>query len=135
MRKAATLVLGFVVALGVAFPAHAAAQQQRYVADDGQFVLEAFVSGWTGVPMNGMVSFVPTADQQTIVVKDVAPVAKLPLVVSTVEGTRFECVGNGADTTLLDLVPGQRIWLYVLDAAHRGGCAAGGTTGTITFAS
>ena len=133
MRRAATLLLGFIVALGVALPAHAAPQRYRYVADDGQFVLEAFVSSWTGLPVNGLVSFVPAADHETIVVTDVAPVANLPLVVNTAEGTRFECVGNGADTTLLDLVPGQRVWLYVLDAAHRGGCAVGGTTGTITL--
>src|SRR5207248_1550162 len=89
MRKWATLALGFVVAVGLAFPARAAAPQQRYVAQGDNFVLLAFMSSWTGIPVRGLVSFVPTADHATVTIHDALATGSVRVVISSADGVRY----------------------------------------------
>jgi hypothetical protein len=132
MRKLGTLALGVLLALGLMSPAQAAAIQHHYVAQGDDFVLLAFVSGWTGVPLRGTMSFVPTSNHASVKIADAAAVGTVPVVISSANGARYACVPVGAKTTIGDLVAGSRVWLYVLDAAHRGNCSVGGTTGLLT---
>jgi hypothetical protein len=134
MRKTITVLLGLALALGVALPAKAAdGHRVRYVAHDAHFVVLAFVSGWTGVAMEGTISFVPTGDRATVKIDDVLAEGTVPVVVSTVDGARHTCMNAGSTTTLRDLVPNRRTYLYVLDETYRGRCRMGATTGIITL--
>ena len=131
MKKLGFFALALGMVLALARPAQAGTEKHRYVAQGDNFVLLAFVSGWTGMPMRGTVSFVPSSNRATIHIADVKSKGTVPLVLSSADGVRRTC--GAANTTVTDLVPGQRVWVYVLDGAHRGRCDAGGTTGVLTI--
>jgi hypothetical protein len=133
MRKLAAIALGTIVALGLAAPAHAAPQRHRYVAHDSHFGVLAFVSGWTGIALEGTVSFVPTRDRATVTIDDVLADGTVPVIVSTVDGVRRECVAVGSKVTLGGLVPNRRTYLYVLDTTFKGRCTMGATAGVISL--
>lgn len=133
MRKLGTLALGITLALAIASPAHAAPAKHRYVATGDDFTLQAFVSGWTGIPMRSAMSFVPTSSRAKIAIADRLAKGTVPVVLSSADGVRHACVSRGAQTTVGDLVPGNRVWVYVLDGSHRGACDSGGTTGVLTI--
>jgi hypothetical protein len=121
------------LALGLASPAHAAGDTHRYVAQGDDFTVQAFISGWTGVPMRSAMSFVPTSSHASIVISDRLAKGTVPVVLSSANGVRHACASRGSYTTIGDLVPGSRVWVYVLDSAHRGSCTTGGTTGLLTI--
>jgi hypothetical protein len=133
MRKLGTIALGVVIALGLALPAHAAPRRERYVANDAHFVLLAFLSGWSGIAMEGNISFVPTSDHAMIKIDDAVATGNVPVIVSTVDGVRHECLAAGRITALRGLVAHQRTWLYVMDTTYKGRCHAGATTGVISL--
>jgi hypothetical protein len=85
------------------------------------------------MPMRGTVSFVPSANHASIKIADVEAHGTVPVVLSTADGVRRQCVATGAKTTLTDLIAGQRVWVYVLDSAHRGRCDMGATTGVLSI--
>jgi hypothetical protein len=133
MRKLGTLALGVVMAFGLALPAHAAPQRQRYVANDAHVLLLAALSGWSGIALEGSISFVPRSEHAMIKIDDAVATDNVPVIVSTVDGMRYQCLAAGRITALRGLVPHQRTWLYVLDATYKGRCHAGATTGVISL--
>jgi hypothetical protein len=133
MRKLVTLALAAAIGIGFMQPVHAAPPRHRYVAHDAHFVVLAFLSGWTGVAMEGTLSFVPSSDHALIKLDDAVAKGNVPVIVSTVDGARHECVAAGRITVLRNLVPKRRTYLSVLDQTYRGGCAMGATTGVISL--
>lgn len=134
MRKGGMLALGFLLALSVASPAHAAsAQTHHYVANDfASFPLAGF-SQRTGMAVDGTVLFKATASHAVVTLADKVAKGTLPLVIETADGRRVQCVRNGRATRIDGLVAGEWAGLTVLDATYHGPCSAGATLGVMTI--
>lgn len=117
--------------LSVAQPAQAASEQRRYVAHDTDFMLISAISESWHLALDGVVSFVPAHDRATITLHDVVAKGTVPVGVFTNDGRRLACVPNHHATVISGLVPGERVWLFVLDATFISPCHTGATAGTI----
>ena len=129
MRKWGTFALGIMLALGVVASPASATVQRRYVAQGDDFAVRAYVSGLTGVPLRGTVTFVPKSSTVSMTLTDTVGHGTIPVVISDAKGARHLCIGS--KTTVSDLVTGRQVWLFVL--ADRGACQAGGTTGLLSI--